>query len=876
MAQQTQNPYLQALKQTIGFVQEPPFIDEALDSDYYLKPVLPPKIYPFWRKRLRELFPDNITTKSTYVLLHGCIGGGKSTMAQIIILYDILKMTCMRSVEEFAGIGALQGIYIKCSNTFKNKSQDFVDTIVAAVFGGKSPFFQRELERGNKFLHSLKIQAVGSKAKEIVSNDVSTFWLSEINELPADKALALVSSADSRLTSRFINCENVCTHLIVDSSTKGTNAATEALLREDPKFSSSDSFRIHVNAWNCLEGLKRYFNYGSFEVYSGDAQNNPFVVPKDFTETDRLRFDRDRFITCPMELYPEAVRNITLFLQEKCGIASNSSSKFFTDHGALDRAFCLDMESDEVIRVDFFDKFDTVMEKVKEDIAKLPHDRKVYVKIDMGVASDLCGVAVAYSDGLDRTIVDGINTDRLIIEIPLCFGVSRYSGQETPINKIEDFILQLNQVRTVAMVLTDQFQCFTGDTKVSLLSGEEEEIERIVSRVQSGEVLYTYSLDLDRNRIAPGRIIDARCTGLKPICKVTLDNGEVVRCTYDHRFMLRDGSYCEAQDLKPDTSLMSQCNGEVNLNSCKVNSVTLTNEIAPVYDLTIENFHNFALSAGVFVHNCTELRQIMIQNGIPAKLQSVDRNDSAYVTAKNYIYSGLVRLPKNDRLKVEAEEVERVDVNKIDHPFGGCFTGDSKVLVRNKVTSEVTDIRMDELVSSYTDFQVLTFNGSTFEYSDIKVATETKRTDILMKLEFDDIVYFCTPDHKFLTLKGWKEAKDLSLEGELISSRNVKLISKESVTCSKVPVYDLETVSDNHNFCLSNGVVVHNSKDLLDCCVGLIAHMVEEGPEKVLEPPESQLADDMVDIYSQISEIRQNRNITHMGMSMYSDYLNDI
>ena len=875
MKQQAQNPYLQALKQTLKFVQNPPTIEEAIDSEYYLKNVIPP-VYPFWRKRLKELFPDNITSKSSYVILTGAIGGGKSTFSQIVLLYDIIRLTCLKSVEEVSRIGASQGFFIKISNIYKNKAEDFAQTVISAVFGGGSPFFQNELAKGNKFLKKLKINAVGSREKDIVSNDVIGFHLSEINELSQEKALSLVSSASSRLTSRFLTLENLFVHLIVDSSTKGTNAATEALLRNDPKFSSSDCFSVRVNSWNTTEGLKRYFNYGSFEVYSGDAQNNPFVVPKDFTEADRLRFDRDRFITCPMELYPEAVRNITLFLQEKCGIASNSSSKFFTDHGALDRAFCLDMESDEVIRVDFFDKFDTVMEKVKEDIAKLPHDRKVYVKIDMGVASDLCGVAVAYSDGLDRTIVDGINTDRLIIEIPLCFGVSRYSGQETPINKIEDFILQLNQVRTVAMVLTDQFQCFTGDTKVSLLSGEEEEIERIVSRVQDGEVLYAYSLDLDRNRIAPGRIIDARCTGFKPICKVTLDNGEVVRCTYDHRFMLRDGSYCEAKDLKPGTSFMSFCNGEVNLENYTVTSVKLTDEIAPVYDLTIENFHNFALSAGVFVHNCTELRQIMIQNGIPAKLQSVDRNDSAYVTAKNYIYSGLVRLPKNDRLKVEAEEVERVDVNKIDHPFGGCFTGDSKVLVRNRVTSEVTDIQMDELVSSYTDFQVLTFNGSTFEYSDIKVATETKRTDILMKLEFDDIVYFCTPDHKFLTLEGWKEAKDLSLEDELVSSRNVKLLSKEAVTCSKVPVYDLETVSDNHNFCLSNGVVVHNSKDLLDCCVGLIAHMVEEGPEKVLEPPESQLADDMVDIYSQISEIRQNRNITHMGMSMYSDYLNDI
>ncbi|MFN2481440.1 MAG: DNA gyrase subunit A [Pyrinomonadaceae bacterium] len=38
--------------------------------------------------------------------------------------------------------------------------------------------------------------------------------------------------------------------------------------------------------------------------------------------------------------------------------------------------------------------------------------------------------------------------------------------------------------------------------------------------------------------------------------EVTLDNGARIRCTPDHRFMLRDGSYQEAQHLTPEDSLM--------------------------------------------------------------------------------------------------------------------------------------------------------------------------------------------------------------------------------------------------------------------------------------------------------------------------------
>src|SRR5205807_6528960 len=41
-----------------------------------------------------------------------------------------------------------------------------------------------------------------------------------------------------------------------------------------------------------------------------------------------------------------------------------------------------------------------------------------------------------------------------------------------------------------------------------------------------------------------------------PVVKVTLESGAEIVCTPDHRFMLRDGTYREAQQLKPKDQLM--------------------------------------------------------------------------------------------------------------------------------------------------------------------------------------------------------------------------------------------------------------------------------------------------------------------------------
>jgi len=94
--------------------------------------------------------------------------------------------------------------------------------------------------------------------------------------------------------------------------------------------------------------------------------------------------------------------------------------------------------------------------------------------------------------------------------------------------------------------------CFTGDTKISLLSGEEVSLQDLTDR----DEFWVYSFDAEGN-FYPGRGHSARLTKRNaPVVKVTLDTGETIRCTPDHLFMLRDGSYKQAEYLTPDDSLM--------------------------------------------------------------------------------------------------------------------------------------------------------------------------------------------------------------------------------------------------------------------------------------------------------------------------------
>ncbi|GAB4237284.1 MAG: hypothetical protein Kow0049_22980 [Stanieria sp.] len=98
--------------------------------------------------------------------------------------------------------------------------------------------------------------------------------------------------------------------------------------------------------------------------------------------------------------------------------------------------------------------------------------------------------------------------------------------------------------------------CFVGDTKVALVDGRSLSFKELVAEQEQGKQNFCYTIRQD-GQIGVEKIINARVTKKNAqVVKVTLDNGETITCTPDHRFMLRDGSYKPAASLTSNDSLM--------------------------------------------------------------------------------------------------------------------------------------------------------------------------------------------------------------------------------------------------------------------------------------------------------------------------------
>ena len=99
--------------------------------------------------------------------------------------------------------------------------------------------------------------------------------------------------------------------------------------------------------------------------------------------------------------------------------------------------------------------------------------------------------------------------------------------------------------------------CLSMDTKVSLLDGRELSIREIENEIDGGKQLWTYSCHPETGKVVPGLITWAGVTQKSAkVMKQTLDNGETITCTPDHKFPIKDVGFVRADQLKVNDSLI--------------------------------------------------------------------------------------------------------------------------------------------------------------------------------------------------------------------------------------------------------------------------------------------------------------------------------
>ena len=359
--------------------------------------------------------------------------------------------------------------------------------------------------------------------------------------------------------------------------------------------------------------------------------------------------------------------------------------------------------------------------------------------------------------------------------------------------------------------------CFTGDTKVKLLNGTTKSLTELA---QETKPVWIYA-NTGKGEVIPAKAVNARKTKtVTELVEVTLDNQKVVRCTPDHRFMLKTGGYCAAKNLKAGDSLMplytklykvryqrgtgyyeqvwsegnwrmthklvaKHCGfpartGEV-IHHASLNS--LNNDPDLLERLTASE-HN---RRHVLISKATSNPEIVKRRALTFKMRY--SNNSAFIAKKQkagkIVYKGMT-----------TEQKARL------HASVTSLAASQRTSERNKArwADPVYRSKMTQRLADYA-------KSETGRQNSAKTAARTNRENRQN----------WSPERLAKHRQSIQKAATIRLQKCL--PRNHKVISCRSVTVPPTDVYDI-SIPGVENFGLEAGVFVHNSKDTTDGAAG--------------------------------------------------------
>lgn len=229
--------------------------------------------------------------------------------------------------------------------------------------------------------------------------------------------------------------------------------------------------------------------------------------------------------------------------------------------------------------------------------------------------------------------------------------------------------------------------CFTGDTIVATADGRNGVSIKQLAEESKGKLKFpVYCAKEDTTRIVPKTINKknrgwvkttlwkdeikeaiAFKTGTKKVITVVLENGDTFRCTHDHELALNNGGYVEAKNSigKELKGFYTKTNmGPERIINYKHSGLVVVdiidnNEEEDVYDLTVDDNHNFYIITsteddsylncnGILVHNCTEIFQNTSPNHYMVKVY-VNNGDNYLLFEETdlvYLNTGKSKLAK--------------------------------------------------------------------------------------------------------------------------------------------------------------------------------------------------------------------------------------
>ena len=399
--------------------------------------------------------------------------------------------------------------------------------------------------------------------------------------------------------------------------------------------------------------------------------------------------------------------------------------------------------------------------------------------------------------------------------------------------------------------------CFVGGTKVSLVDGRDLSFEELIVEQDKGKENYIYSIDLKRKKVVPKKIKNVFKSGYsKEFIKIKLDNNETITCTLNHPFMLKNGIYKEAKDLKIGDSMMPLYR-KINKNHLKgyrmfynpfedswhyehrqfAKRVPNNNkELVHHYnfnklDNSPDNLKLMTLKAHSRLHGLLSTPEKLKKLHKGAHLFNIskegrDKHSKSMKKTQKLIGLGLIKctrwVQKSDFKGYKDERMKKfiqagADARRGDGSWCKGLTKETSKSIREAAQKQ-SIIRLGFDINLYKEDITTKYLKDKKSPKDIGKLLNCSEEVIRQRLKLWGVF---SPLHS-------KEIGRINTIKAKEKKKNHKIIQIQKLTKTTQPIYDL-VVEDTHNFALSAGVFVHNSDALAGASIKALSAIELEG-----------------------------------------------
>ncbi len=285
-------------------------------------------------------------------LLAGGIGWGKTTFADIGILYDVYQVSCLRDPAQTFGMRTGSNIaFINVATTLKQARK--------VLFGGlssmlqQSPYFQQVFPFDKKVKSELRFPKrviaypATASPEGVLGEGIFSAAIDEANfmelverskrSVPGDTGLydqaeQTFNKLEFRITSRMNKKGRVPGHIYVISSARYPGDFTERMEARAATPEGQHIFVRHYPAWGTRP--KSVYLGGTFKVEVGDTTRRSRVL-----EGNEENVNWERVIDVPMDFEPKFRADTEWAVRDLAGISTLSISPFIVRREAIQRMF---------------------------------------------------------------------------------------------------------------------------------------------------------------------------------------------------------------------------------------------------------------------------------------------------------------------------------------------------------------------------------------------------------------------------------------------------------------------------------------------------------------------------------------------------------